>query len=111
MNTLGAPQIRADAIVRSQLGKSSRTARPLLLVVNLLRLRVVVRIVKTDSIRPNRSRSENRVVKHRLHAVAISALPRHAHQVTSDLEVPISPTGSLEAVVRLRQAIGKLIRL
>src|SRR3982751_1448911 len=72
-------QIGADSIVCGKLNERPRAARPwFMFAIELVCVLVVVGVVESAAIRQCRLRTENRVVEHTLHAIAVAAVLRDA---------------------------------
>src|ERR1700722_14218909 len=90
-------EVGTDAIVRGDLGKCSRTTGPLILVIELGSRVVIVRIIKACAAGKNRCSAEDGVVQNTLHAVAIPAVSRDAHEIAGNLEMAVRTAGGLKA--------------
>src|SRR5262249_5373864 len=77
----------------------SRTARPLVFVMDLPALVVVIGIIKTGSVGEDGGCTGNSVVQNPLHAVAIPRVARHTQQIARNFEVAVGTAWSLKARV------------
>src|SRR5271169_5189931 len=95
-------------VVGRELRESSRAARPFLPVPNFLAGVGVVGVVERSAIGLNGPGSEDGVVEHALHAVAVARILGDAKQVARDLEMAIGAAGSFKAGVSERQTVAEL---
>src|SRR5215831_2225536 len=105
---IGRTQISADVVVSGQLREGSRATRPLLTIPNFLSRVGVVRIVERSTVGLNRPGSQNGVVEHAFHAVAVFRFLSDTQQVARDLEVTVGATGSFETGMGGRETIPQL---
>src|SRR6266545_765636 len=92
-------EVQVEAIVGSDLRQGSGTAGPATVVIELASLEVVVGVVESVSVGGERFGSQDGVVHHTLHAVAIARVARNPQQITRELEVRVGSAGRLETMV------------
>src|ERR1700723_292271 len=102
-------EVSIDAIVGCDLRQRARTARPVLSIrIDLASLEVIVRVVEGAPVGLQRLRTQNGVVHHALHTIAIARVVGHAQQVARQLEVRIGAAWCLKAAVALSKAEGNI---
>ena len=72
--------------------------------INFASLEVAVGVIERSAVGLQRLRSENGVVHHALHAVAVARLARYTQQLARQLEMRVGAAGSFKTAVRVGQA-------
>src|SRR5579864_4401366 len=76
--------------------------------INLATVEIVVRVIKRMTVGLERHGSEDGVVHHALHAVAVARVASHSQKIAGQLEVSIGTTRRLEAGMGFIQAVGEV---
>src|SRR5579859_5782848 len=97
-------EVCTDAVIRGNLRKGSRAAMPLVGVIDLRSVVVVVGIVEAVAIFLDWLGTEDAVVEHTFHAVAVAAVFGGPEPIARDLEMRVRAARRLKTRMSLGQA-------
>ena len=109
VDSVSVAEVRAYAVIGRELWECAGAARPFLLVVKLCGVSVIIRVVIADSVRLNQARTQDRVIEHCFHAIAIATVSRYTHQVTGDFKMSVGATRCFKTAVALNEAVCEFV--